>query len=737
VALILHLTDLHLGGKPDDGLVDDYKAEIIPMAERISRRRLLQTTLAAISRSLEESGEKLDAVVVSGDITYQNDPTGFEALETVLGTLGKQLPAAEAVLVVPGNHDVTWSTPASTPERYKHFITYIRSHGYSTPLLDGIDIGVSSPGIPSRNLLLLDGGRVQIIPINSANYCGVIEPLGVDAEAQWASICKKLPSSEWDALSKSLHLLQINDAARISPDQFTALADMIASCPLPVRSPVTRVAVVHHQLLPVSTREEVKRYEAIINLGAFREFLLTNGFDLVLHGHKHTRKAYWENSTLMDPDEAHAKPMLVVSGSTVGGADTSRTEVCRLIRIDTQNTARCITVTSVPATDAGGKAKRSDATRYPIWDKTGVCHQSSDICKTISGGTLDIVYDKLLSYFVGKKELDVVHNLVCEVTNPAGAIALPINYPELSGRNDAARQQWLEELVKWWQLFQGGPRGREGFTHGQRIYRYEGNEDQFEEALRALEKQSNTSRAMINLVYPLQDRWDASKKAPSFCSLQLFITERNRTRHLNFVAYFRKQEMRYWWPVNFAELVLMHKQAVDRLSSSYRDITAGSIITFAASARVGEWLPKVAVPTVDRLLDEDENMLWQLAYGLVWHGLPAKEAVMAKWDELLQNLIPEDRADPDGAPIAIRGLTTLIGYVTRFMKVHGEKEVAAIHELLQSLLRANRSYADDTLELDKVPQARHDKWRAECIQIVGRLKPALQACWTVDKENKS
>jgi hypothetical protein len=288
--------------------------------------------------------------------------------------------------------------------------------------------------------------------------------------------------------------------------------------------------------------------------------------------------------------------MLVVSGSTVGGVDAARTEVCRLIRIDTQNTARCVMVTSVPATDAGGQAKLSDSALYRLWDKTGVCYRGADISKTISGESLDIVYDKLMSYFTGKTELDVVHNLLCEVTNPDAVISLPTGYPELSGQDHASRQQWLEELVQWWQLFKGGPQGREGFTHGQRIYLYEGKENQLDQALAALEKHHDTSRAMINLVYPLHDRWDSSKKAPSFCSLQLFISARNRTRHLNSVAYFRKQEMRYWWPVNFAELVRMHNQAVERLSSTYHDIRSGSIITFAASARVGDWLPKVAVP---------------------------------------------------------------------------------------------------------------------------------------------
>jgi hypothetical protein len=71
VALILHLTDLHLGNAADDSL-GDYKSEFAPIGERVTRQKVLHSTLTALTRHLGEAGEQLDAVVISGDISYAN-----------------------------------------------------------------------------------------------------------------------------------------------------------------------------------------------------------------------------------------------------------------------------------------------------------------------------------------------------------------------------------------------------------------------------------------------------------------------------------------------------------------------------------------------------------------------------------------------------------------------------------------------------------------------------------------
>jgi 3',5'-cyclic AMP phosphodiesterase CpdA len=139
MGLILHLTDLHLGKAPDTQDYGDYKSKIVVPGQRTTRRTLLENTLQEIETRFGEEGP-LDAVVVSGDLTVGNDEEGFRLFQGVLGKLGTALPPPERILVVPGNHDVAWRTPASKRERYELFVNHVRKAGYVTPFLDGIDI---------------------------------------------------------------------------------------------------------------------------------------------------------------------------------------------------------------------------------------------------------------------------------------------------------------------------------------------------------------------------------------------------------------------------------------------------------------------------------------------------------------------------------------------------------------------------------------------------------------------
>src|SRR5437870_1617847 len=112
MGLILHLTDLHLGKAADAQDYGDYKSKIVMPGQRTQRRTLLENTLQEIAVRFGGEGE-LDAVVVSGDITVRNSEDGLKLFEGVLGKLGSMLPPPERIIIVPGNHDVAWGSPAS------------------------------------------------------------------------------------------------------------------------------------------------------------------------------------------------------------------------------------------------------------------------------------------------------------------------------------------------------------------------------------------------------------------------------------------------------------------------------------------------------------------------------------------------------------------------------------------------------------------------------------------------
>jgi 3',5'-cyclic AMP phosphodiesterase CpdA len=727
VALILHLTDLHLGTTGLDPL-DDYKSDFVPISERVTRHRVLASTLSALSRHLTESDYTIDAILISGDVTYANGIEGFEALAATLETLGDRLPPPERIVVVPGNHDVKWGTEPSSPERYKNFLTYIRGRGYVTPVLDGIDL---HPPTPERHQLLLDGGKVQIVPLNSSNYCGVVAPLKYLTDAQWKMIQETSSVPNLPLLMKEINCLRSCDAARLTPQQLQTVSSMIESAKPSEKAGTIRVALLHHHLLPVSTSEEVKPFESIVNLGALRNFLVANEFDVVLHGHKHTGNTFWDTMTpFASTGTEPSRRILVVSGSTIGATDAPKAEVCRLLRFDTTTTAPRLTVTRVPAIQPGGRIWKMDSALFPLWDDSGASSRDSADPKIISGNSLDVVYDRILAFFEGRTERDATQNLVCEILSPPSSGTLPKNYPAIPGRDGAQREDWLRQLITWWQRPGTTLDSPVGFTHGQRIYRLDGQDnDQLKIAVDAIKQKVDTSRAIISLVGPGSDKWSSKEEAPSFCSVQFLVAHHTNELRLNCLAYFRKQEMRYWWPVNIGELVLLQHQALEKLRIKYHDLLQGSIITLSAIAVASDSVPKVAVPIVDRLLDEDPDMLWQLAYSLVWPEYPERDRIDGKWAELLDNLIPPIKPDLDGVPVAIKGLEELIRDVNRFGRLHSSGPIQEVRDELNTLLQTNRSYATDSR--NDIEQPRHDTWRRDCEQIVRRLRNAIQRCLSV------
>lgn len=729
MALILHLTDLHLGGRPGDQSLDDYKSDIVPYAERVTRQELLKSTLRNLGRHLHKQKKTLDAVVVSGDVTVAGDPTGFLALPGLLAELDEVLPAADHIIVVPGNHDVTWKTLPSSSERYKNFVDLVRNKGYVTPFLDGVDLPSAGVGADyPQHRVSLDAGQVEIIPLNSSNYCGTFEPLHYLSEAQWQSLTDALPTVDPSSVRKELERLRQQDVPRFSPQQFHAVSQMLEAIGAPVRgnNPM-RIAVLHHQLLPVSTSEEFKPYEAIVNLGALLRFLEANSFNVVLHGHKHTASAYW--CDLRATDEMGGRTQaLVISGSTVGGHDSQRREVCRLISVQAKTTAAQVILIPVPGIEAGSSVGSLEERHFPLWDVARVCAKSVDSVKVVEAESFDSVYDRLLSYFADRSEHDTVSNMVCEVNNVGYPTRLPPNYPDILDRFNANKQAWLDDLVRWWQRPNTVLDDPFGFTHGERIYKYGGDHNQFADAITALAVKRSTSRAIVDLVDPPRDGWKFGRKAPSFCSFQFTITKRDKNLVLNCIAYFRKQEMRYWWPVNYAELALMQNDAVERLSSTYNGIQPGSIVTIAAIAYASQSVPKVAVPIVDRLLDEDPDILWQLAYALAWPSVPAVGDLKGKWDRLLTDLVPDVKPDPDGVPIAIHGLKDLIREIGRFKRFHTGENIENAEIVLSSLLQINVAYAKET-STEEPTAERHKKWREECARSIDQLRVVLNRCW--------
>jgi 3',5'-cyclic AMP phosphodiesterase CpdA len=348
--LILHLSDLHLAAPTEDEMFGDHKISVVRRSDRQGRTQLIRSSLRELGMQLHRLQRTLDAVVVSGDVTDRGNPSGFALLTPTLEELGEALPPSGQIMVVPGNHDVAWFTEPSTHARYQSFLDGVRAKGYATPLLEGIDIGPDRQQLPDavNPVIQVAGGKIAILGLNTANYCGVAEETPPDVTAAIIDLDKRLADDQsYQQLRESWRRRGAFDVARLGAEQRRYGAAALEAY---AGDALVRVATMHHQLLPVGVEEEVKPFESLLNLATARSFLAAQNIDLLLHGHKHTADLYQDIPRA--PNTDRTRPLVVCSVRTVGKGQTSDGEIAKLVSIDvTFPRVHHVGFSSVPACD--------------------------------------------------------------------------------------------------------------------------------------------------------------------------------------------------------------------------------------------------------------------------------------------------------------------------------------------------------------------------------------------------
>jgi predicted phosphodiesterase len=706
MSLLLHLSDLHLANAPDEEAVGDYKIEAVPEADRVTRINLLRNTLTALSDWLARSKETLDGIVITGDITTQGRPEGFGELPGVLAALGTALPEPARIVVVPGNHDVTRGTPPGSEDRYHAFLEGVRQVGYVTPLLDGIDYDGDEPSSSGDPLML--GPDFAVVAINSADMCGVVEPFQKNAEAelQRLSADGMLP----DSLQKEIQRVRMYDMPRISPRQMAALAGMLGMIP----AGSVRIAALHHQVAPVREEEEVKPFESIVNMGAFSAFLDAAGIDVIAHGHKHADHV--QTVMLGDAARDHEHRAVVASCGTIGGVDGTGKEIAKLIRIGSDlPTLRRIEILSVPAVGAGTPLRRIKTVYdQPTWRPPGTTPIA-----VISGTTATDVHEQLLEA-ARRNDRKPMRDVICLIDDGPTALEPPDSYPWPADSTDALTD-WFNDIVSWWQ----DPKRAEQkpFTHGQRLRDWSGDHthDQLDAIIEILGQDTGTSRGIAVLVNPDTDNVaDKNIEFPSFSLLHLWIDD----GALNCTAFFRKQEMIYWWAVNAAEIARIQAYALDALRPSHQELTAGPIRTHASEAVFSDRVPKVAVPRIDRQFWQDPDSLRVLAVAIADSHMTDRDNDIATLLSLTDDWAPQSAAPPvDGAPVPTRGLAALADMLAALANRYPRSAAGATGELLREMDDVNARYLEKRNTKDASRAYR--QWHASQSSKIARLRELL------------
>ena len=709
MALVLHLSDLHLTDTDLADVLSDDKAHTLSFEELQRRLTVIKDSLTALSNTLEEENRTLDAVVITGDVTVQGTAAGFGLVDSVLNSLGAAAPPFERVMIVPGNHDVRWATKPSSPERYENFLT-LRPR-FTTALIEGADIDVNGDLLTANVPVIVGGDETYLlVGMNSSNHSGTVGRVNADLDAHLSTLEDLALTDEGVALLLSdWRRRGLYDMARIDRAQMIAAARAIkvARGTIAGRSEPLRIAALHHPIEPVTITEEVKTFDEMVNAGEFRNWLASNDIDVVLHGHKHEgRIAPTVVIGVPNPEDGGIRDILVLSSPTIQSGQSHRAPIGYLLDIEQPASRwRGIRIAAVePAAPAGRTALN--------WESHPIARRTQGMA--IVGRSVTEVHDRLVATQSTFESLR--SPLVCTVQDGASAEAYPAGYefpPDVENK-----QLWFDDIVGWWQLRR--QLRSQPFTHGQRLFDF-GSQgiDQIELVGKALASQPETSRAIAILVDPGRDLSIDRPEFPSFTVVHFYI----RSDRLDAVAYFRKQEMPHWWPINVAELSRLQTQLVQRVKPNRQNLTAGSITTVTALPIPGTGIPRVAVALIDRMAETTGDLL---SLVMPLFGGPSSEALKL-WQQVFEDWRPGSSEPADGDRVPTLGIQELADAVVKAQRsmAPDRREMDRLVEMLESLVEANKAFDG---ERDAERSAARPRWQTKTneridtvLEVVGMI----------------
>jgi len=285
--LILHLTDLHyaIGANRSQHV---WKLE----SEKDTQRR---TLVEAIKSAIGE--RKIGLIIVSGDLSFIGDEAEFKeaaaALQRLLGIFDL---STDHLIVIPGNHDIRWTTnatynenaevnqaPEAARKNYADFYYTLFRHD-ADPLL-----------AMGRRYVLPSGLVLEVAGLNSSSLetgHSFLAGVGRVNEAAFETVANKL---RWnDSTSRALRML-----------------------------------VLHHHLALTEDLEPVAGYLGGFGLALdavrIQRMAAKRGVQLALHGHKH-RAFLWRSHVFELPELTKPSHYLgeisIVGGGSAGSSDT-------------------------------------------------------------------------------------------------------------------------------------------------------------------------------------------------------------------------------------------------------------------------------------------------------------------------------------------------------------------------------------------------------------------------------
>lgn len=287
--IILHISDIHFGYKTGkDGQrssMHRFKADLYnkPLAEHI---------INEIKRlHLTENAKQRLVLVISGDIAYEATSEEYkQAGDFIKEVCAKTELPPERVVMVPGNHDVSWTLSKHRPEqRFDEYLqllyqVYDKTLFYQLYPYIKWDFSIHGERPHPSDILSIHSIPELNLIITGFNSC-----MFENEEKHYGLIGNK----QLNRVSEHLNELD---------------------------SRIIRIAVLHHHVIPVENRLQMQEGDVTMDISIVRDFGIVEeyfhrmGFDVVLHGHKHT-PALRETLLLSSHTEFDTAKRILVCGA--------------------------------------------------------------------------------------------------------------------------------------------------------------------------------------------------------------------------------------------------------------------------------------------------------------------------------------------------------------------------------------------------------------------------------------